>query len=372
MKVLGVTVKKRYWFIMLCFIAVAICGAGAIWLHSWLAGMFIAPQPGNQPAFPLQSAWSTRLNNEILSLAASEDGSVLLARTTDSLFALRSIDGKLLWNSSLGSQVTSFPPVVRDQRVFATDRQTLWAFNLQTGKVAWRQSLPNPDTYVTDASASVVLVNAASDSVTAYDAQSGNLLWRRTAGRGYTPAFVSDEIVYAIDRGIEAFDAATGVSQWQVEYPATGAAVHTDGTIYFLSYGIGKELEVIAFDVASRKELWNTKQTQGGNEALALDHGMLFVMDNTSILGLSRDAGQAVWKVTLNAPRHASSLDGKLYVMEDFDGLIQALEMATGALSGSLKVSDQHYYYVPHVNLISTDQFLVNAEGNMVSAYSAK
>lgn len=122
------------------------------------------------------------------------------------------------WSYTLGPTTGSLQPAVHGGRVVLASSQGLLAeLDAESGKELWRLQLP-----------SALSAGAGSDGrrhavLTVHNellvVQEGRELWRqRLAAPGYTPPLVAGERVFVqtADRGIQAFDGATGGRLWAV------------------------------------------------------------------------------------------------------------------------------------------------------------
>ncbi len=336
--------------------------------RSWQR-ILTAPLLENQPAFPLREIWSNLYGSGGVDLVSLNDAGSVLVRTRDALFAVDSSSGDILWTTPIGSHAALYPATAKAGRLYATDDQSLFAFDQVTGVLLWDRPLQSVDTWVSSASDDIVLVNTLADSLAAFDARSGTEIWSVPVGRGYIESFVADNIVYVVDHGIQALESETGRALWKADSAPTGSSAFLDGVIYFVTYPSDQSLQIVAIDLDSHQVLWRTNTTGGGNERLAISGAVLFLADNTSLSALKRDNGQTMWRRALNAPRHPTTIDGHVYVLEDFDGILQALDIENGTLAGGLQVFTPKFFYVYHENLISVGRYIILADGNRVTAY---
>ncbi|HVB72399.1 MAG TPA: PQQ-binding-like beta-propeller repeat protein [Ktedonobacteraceae bacterium] len=157
----------------------------------------------------------------------------------EALFAMRASDGKLLWSRSQG--VAPGPMVVQAQIssgvIFTVDSPGgLTALRESDGSVLWQHTGDQVYSPFTVADGQVQINSG--DSVLALGASDGTLLWKRainfhsTLSSADTPEFVDNGIVYvATTNGtVQALDASNGKLLWQ--YIIQELAVPTD-PVYF-------------------------------------------------------------------------------------------------------------------------------------------
>lgn len=214
--------------------------------------------------------------------------------------------GKTVWTQKLDGKHQGH--VIVDQVAYVTSIHRLFAFDALTGKTLWTRLPPSgrfggplvvdeicyvgtdspPTLRALKTSAGDELWNVPGGSV----ASTGKEIWNVAGGS----IAISDGMIYkSLERTLQALDATTGATQWQVTIPEgrlTGPVV-SDGVVYVNS-SAGK---LYAYDVTDRQmqdrspiwvgEMQHTdgggpQQTDGdGPQTPAVGHGKVFVgVDN--------------------------------------------------------------------------------------------
>jgi len=201
-------------------------------------------------------------------LEISADGNgTILAKTRNALSAYDQDTGSLVWTVSIGNQRESFPAVIAGERVFVSDKKQLWAFDLKTGKELWKSPLTSADTWVPAASNKYVLLNSISDHIDVYDAESGVKLWGIPGGRGYTQAYIDDNTIYVVDRGVKALDAITGDILWELDnHRATGFSTFGNGILYYMEYPGDNTFDLNVYVLELFSRIIHTLNIENGNE----------------------------------------------------------------------------------------------------------
>ncbi|MCW7540337.1 outer membrane protein assembly factor BamB [Aquabacterium sp. A7-Y] len=138
------------------------------------------PTPLESPApasLRVQSLWNQRIGSlQQLPMRPAIHGDTLVAATADgTVVALQADSGKELWRASVGSELSA--GVGSDGRFTAVVTRANQLVVLQGGQVAWRQALKSRVVTPPLVAGERVFIYAADRSVHAYDAASGAKLW---------------------------------------------------------------------------------------------------------------------------------------------------------------------------------------------------
>lgn len=301
----------------------------------------------------------------------SADGNgTILAKTRNALSAYDQDTGSLVWTVSIGNQRESFPAVIAGERVFVSDKKQLWAFDLKTGKELWKSPLTSADTWVPAASNKYVLLNSISDHIDVYDAESGVKLWGIPGGRGYTQAYIDDNTIYVVDRGVKALDAITGDILWELDnHRATGFSTFGNGILYYMEYPGDNTFDLIAYNTESRKELWRVNFPDNSPSGLYLYNKFLFMAENEALYQIDSDIGETKWRKALIAPTNLSFIGNNVYVLELFSRIIHTLNIENGNELGSLQIAPQRILGTETQEMVSIGTNLVFSRGCEVFVY---
>ena len=303
----------------------------------------ITPRTFGESTFPLNEKWSLCVDENIRDISTDGNG-IVLVKTNTSLSAYNKNTGFLMWKSPIKSQRETFPPIVANKKVFVSDSENLWAFELKTGKVLWKEPIVSTDTWVPYASDKFVLLNSISDRVYTYDATSGDKLWEISGGRGYTQAYIDDDKVYIVDRGIKALDAYTGKLIWQLDNNrVTGESAFEDGIIYYIEYPGDNAYDLVAYNTEIRREVWRINFTDYGTDTLSyglyIHDNFLFLTQLGFVYRINLENGAIIWKRKFSNPEDLSVISKNTYVLTPFEEIIHSLNIESGIDTGSLQIS---------------------------------
>lgn len=327
------------------------------------------PKASGQIAFPLKEEWSTCVGGRILEISTDKNG-MILTKTSNALIAYDQDTGSLIWLDSIGDQSESFPAVIVSERVFVSDENQLWAFDLKTGREFWRSPLTSSDTWVPDASNKYVLLNSISDDIDVYDAESGVKLWGIPGGRGYTQAYIYDNTIYVVDRGVKALDAITGDIIWELDnHRVTGFSTFGNGILYYIEYPGDNTFDLIAYSAESRRELWRVNFPDNSPSGLYLYNKYLFMGEQEALYQIDSDNGKTQWRKALIFPTNLSFIGNNVYVLELFSRIIHTLNIENGNELGSLQIAPQRILGTETQEMVSTGTSLVFSKGCEVFVY---
>jgi len=156
----------------------------------------------------------------IRSSPAYEDSIVVFGCDDGFLYALRAVDGSLLWRTKTGASIVA-TPTLADSMVYAgSNDNIMYAVHLTTGTIAWKNDL-KARIFASQAVDSLYLyVGTSGGTVFCLDRISGRTVWEFQTGSAISAApLISDHIIYigSLDRTLYALDAVTGKLVWKYE-----------------------------------------------------------------------------------------------------------------------------------------------------------
>ena len=310
--------------------------------------------------FPLTEKLSLCVGDKIKEISADENEKILV-KTNKELYAYDLTSGDLIWSASLKKQVESFPAITVGERVFVSDNENLWAFDLKTGNILWENRLGGAGTWIPDASNDFVLLNSISDRVFVFDAISGKKLWETPGARGWTQAHIYNDKIYIVDYGIKAFDATTGSLVWELNNNSTttGLSVMGNEILYFMEFPNSEGFDLVAYNTTIEKELWRRSFVDNSPKRLYAYDEVLFLPQNNALYQLNAKTGEINWIKQFSDPTNLSVIDGNVYVLEQFNRIIHAVNIESGTELGSLQVS------IPRV-LSTETQEMISAGSNLI------
>ncbi len=320
--------------------------------------------PFTSSTLPLKEKWSRNLRDNITEISGTEDGRFIFARTTNTVYALETNTGDVKWSFSLTPQVEMSPPIVANDKIYVADSNTLWALNLENGQPTWKQPLLEPRGWVTDATTKAVLVNQISTDIRAYDAATGHLLWSVDVGAGPIHAYIDDNLVYVPDYGIKAINLLTGETVWSKGTAVIGESGYKNGVIYFTS-----EDNIVTFDTRQQKEIWRKTFSSNGFRKFKISDNIVFVTDADYLYAFNILNGNLMWKEALEQPENPSIIEGRVYVTEGFNRVIQAFDIETGKNLGSLRISLPKLLITENQDVAAVGDMLLVSKGKKLFAY---
>ncbi|WP_087022816.1 outer membrane protein assembly factor BamB [Thaumasiovibrio subtropicus] len=223
-----------------------------------------------------------------------------------------------LWStqvgSGLGQYFTQLTPTYRYGKIFAADRDgVIKALSPDTGKVIWETDVeedkPARLSGGITAAYNRIFIGTENADLIALDEETGELLWRaKTQGEVLSrPLAESTLVVVNTSRGIlEAFDATTGESRWQ----------------------IGTEVPNLTL--------------RGDSSPVSVGGGIFWGMSNGRLGAALAEAGQMLWQQPIASPKGATEIDrlvdvdatpvivgDRLYAV-GFNGELVSIELQTG------------------------------------------
>lgn len=324
----------------------------------------LTPKALGDYVFPLTEKWSLCVGDKIKEI--STDGNEkILVKINKELLTYDLTSGDLIWSASLKKQVESFPSISAGESVFVSDNENLWAFDLQTGSVLWKSPLDGADILIPDASNEFVLLNSISDRIFVFDAGSGKKLWETQGARGYTQAYIYKDMIYIVDYGIKAFDAASGNLLWELDNNATptGLSVFRDGILYFLEFPDDETFDLVAYNTIIKRELWRQNFIYNSPNKLYVYDDILFLPENNVLYQINNKTGEINWVKEFSDPTNLSIIDGNVYVFEQFNRIIHALDIESGTELGSLQISTPRVLSTETQEMISAGSNLIFSRG---------
>lgn len=352
--------RKILWVVLILFTF-----SGCFFVESSKRGSNIH----NSRNFPLDLTWSSCVGDDIINIS-TDYHKVVLVRMKNELVAFHNETGAKLWTASIGRQRDFFPAVIENEKVFATDENQLWSFDLITGEALWNTPLIETDTWIPDVSDEYVLVNSLSDQLYIYTALDGRNIWNTHAGRGFTYAFIEEEVVYVVDNGIIAYKVNDGKLLWKLDNSrATGVSAYSDSVLHFLEYPEDGTFDVVAYNTTLRKEQWRMNFSDIGPQGLYVTRKYLYLSARSDLYQLSRESGAINWMSELPNLTDLTLLDDYIYVLKGSQKTIRALRVEDGKEVGFLQVNSRSIFDTSNQGLISTNTGLVGYLGCEVFVY---
>ncbi len=240
-----------------------------------------------------------------------DQGVIYVASRDNMVAALRTSDGRLLWQVPTNGPVSGKPVMVGGV-VYASSETTIYAISAGTGRILWQQtpeeSLPGGQPIIGGGIVSIALANG---SLAAWRVSNGQALWVASLkdDEALVPMAIADGMIFAdTSRGsIVALRAMTGQVLWkhaagQFAPPRlpVGNSVETSVDGLFATPVSLQQTENGA--LLWRQDFSPATIAQGGASAIAEGNGLVFVSQQNErepggSLTVSRaDTGQFLWQ----------------------------------------------------------------------------
>ena len=217
-----------------------------------------------------------------------ENSMVFAADVQARVYALRSHNGDLVWEYSLGeaSAVVASPLIAGQALVVIREEGEAFALDKQNGAVLWRKDVGAPVYNSPATDHSRIYIPTTRGVVATLDAETGDVLWNYTVPdssmRFTTPALVSDSgwlIVGGTDNMVRALNAQTGELVWEadVEAATNVAPLATQNTIYVGTL----RSKLFALDKTTGSVIWTHDLTGRIKSAMPAYAGRLIVFAET-------------------------------------------------------------------------------------------
>jgi MYXO-CTERM domain-containing protein len=331
---------------------------------------------------PVSTAWTAHVGGFVLGGSPVLDRGRLFVPVADfgteangGLVALDASTGKILWQARIGS-VVSAPAVDEGLVIVAPVDGVLRAYHADSGELAWSYDLgaglppQSRGLYAAPMVADGVVYAGQMYHFAALDALTGEPLWQTQPSTAQfvdltqsTPADDDDRVVGVFGRGtdgVRAWDSTDGAPLWT----DTDDLVHgmtapptLDGPVGFFASSAGT---LFSTDLTTGKVGWKDPLIPNGTEyslwmraAPAEAAGRVFVATQPQdVFAASTKDGKVAWRASggpglVRAVSYSDSARGfstspivtasRVWVAGD-DGVVRALDAATGALQSSIDV----------------------------------
>lgn len=285
--------------------------------------------------------WNSHFEAGIGGVPAYDDGGLFVCGYNDAVYRIAPDTGAVIWKSPLDSPATVYgagysppSPVVTSGLVFVPTETELYALEADSGDRQWTRQLSSREkgvlTYPAVANGRVLIgewtgaisIEAENRGVHAYDAATGEHLWSNnpeTRADGIarlqdTPAATADAVYVTSEAGdVHRLDATTGEFVWthslDTDWLPSGLTVtdsvgclHTDRSILALSLETG--------DVAWRRSIDQPMSSLRP----AADGGQIYTTVGESIRALDLASGDQQWSHPVSFGPYTAVAGGTAYV----------------------------------------------------------
>jgi outer membrane protein assembly factor BamB len=322
---------------------------------------------------PINRIWSSQLKKTIQDISLARNGSVI-AIMTDSAASINVNTGEIIWTTQLPSISNPYPTLVENDVAFLLTNDSLLTLDTHDGAVLWQQPCDCYYAKILDVSGKYILVNYPSSSLNAYDSTSGKLLWSLPAGRGFVDAYIDDNVIYEVDKGIKAIDAPTGKVIREVRLELKGNSFFSNGKLFYEGGNAfnRNNTYIAAFDVYQYKELWRTPLDIQGFSHYLINKESLFVSDQNHIYALLVQNGDLIWSAISPDPTNMAVVKNKVFVLGNFNRTISEFDIVSENSRSVIQIDLPQLLRTQRQDMMTTEDILLFSRGNIVYAYAYK
>jgi outer membrane protein assembly factor BamB len=265
------------------------------------------------PNPPLNPTWSQEARAGLgLNSPVAVAGSNILVGSLDShLYSFERTTGTQRWRDDLcedGCRQMTLAPMIYENEIFIADQnRTLWAFaNPNAPSQLWRVTIAQqPLTSFNIYSDTLFLATGegSSHNLLALDRDNGALRWQRTTeGPGLRYPVIGDQLVYAADGTVEAYDFFNGELVWKnsdVQNIIAGPVYASPGPSALAElYVVSNNNRIYALDANTGDEVWNIDNGENATH-LAINENLLFVAGDGYVKAISRQDRNQRWRAPI-------------------------------------------------------------------------
>jgi len=202
------------------------------------------------------------------------------------------VSGGMFWSAL--PQELLYEPLVAGSRVVAAGNGGLFALDSESGSILWQHGFPT-DLFSPVLAGGRLIVTAGNGTVYAVAIETGEILWEKKSAQGwlYPPAAEGGLLITGGQgRVVLALDAKTGALRWQRE--------------------VAQEL------------VYSPLATGSG--------GVIVTTFSGDVTLLKSEDGRELWRTRFDTPSVFPSLVGRYLLLSGLDGVLRALDPASGEL----------------------------------------
>jgi outer membrane protein assembly factor BamB len=267
------------------------------------------------PSPPFNPTWVDaergRAGGALVSPVAVVGSYVLVASADNHLYGFERSTGNQRWRIAFcenGCRLITQAPMIYDNEIFIADQnRTISAYeNPNNPSLFWRVSIAQPalsSFNVYSETIYLVTGEGANHTLLALDRDNGAVRWEKaTSGPGLRYPVIGDQLIYAADSAVEAYDVHTGELVWRndgVLNIIAGPVYGSPGLSGLAElYVVANNNRIYALDANTGAELWNIDNGEAAT-SLALNENTLFVAGEGYLKAIARhDHGQR-WRSSL-------------------------------------------------------------------------
>jgi len=166
-------------------------------------------------------AWRVSFSESLAAPLVWDNGWLIAAAASNTVFAFRASDGKLIWQRDIGSRANVRPALAADRVYVATVDERIVALQVETGNPMWERRIKGPLNEML-ALDDRIYVGSNDNHLYCVKTDDGLIDWRwPTGGDVRSRAVADDRLVYfvAYDNLLRALDRKSGNQRWKRALP---------------------------------------------------------------------------------------------------------------------------------------------------------
>lgn len=291
--------------------------------------------------------WDIETQNPITSSLVADNNDHIFIRTSDSIIALNSLSGDLIWSAKSQSDtpLSVSPYVFEDYLVVPEEGSRIAVFKTATGELLWRtmeieagQYSPRIESIV---HASNMLYIARFDwSLTAYRITDGAIVWEQKYSTRFPPSISASNKIVILGLGTEisAFDALEGTLIWKKNINSNIGRIILRDNILFISDI--SERGLVAFNMQTQEVLWRKLYDAISNDVI----GCIDANDDTifisarRLIAVSLIDGNTKWVSEETGNLECPVILGDTVYVRNTHKLLFAFDLTSGQEVGRISV----------------------------------
>lgn len=224
----------------------------------------------------VKPVWIFRCEDEIRSSAAVGEGIAYIGSYDHQLYALRLMDGQLLWKHSAEGGIASRPCLYQGMVYAASEDQKLYALDAASGKPVWSTSFTGPIRSSPVVFEGYLFAGGDDGCFRALNPFNGQEMWRFEAGSPIrsTPSAGNGRIFFGTEDGSVYCLDLRGQTNWRfsAKRAVTASPFFQDGIVYTASL----DGFMYALDSSSGWGIWRFRMGKGSVSSPCGDEGAVY------------------------------------------------------------------------------------------------
>jgi len=260
----------------------------------------------------------------------SSENAIYVATSSNSIFALNSSQGKLIWEKQIAEK--SLTPTVSEGSVFVGTKTGIQTIDKDTGSIRWEKEVGEISSKPVIAD-DIVIAGCSDGDVCGFDVETGALEWSCKFSGSTTLSEAHGDIIYVCSEdACYAFNMKDREIKWKFETDGiiTANPLIKNNIVYVGSW----DGNLYAINSKTGKVKWIYETGWGIDTTPAVSDGLVFFgsMDN-NFYAIDEKTGDLKWHFTCLSGIHSSPVAyGDFVFFGSDDGRFYALNKLTGDL----------------------------------------